>query len=143
MDLTVVSFQKNRNRELEAVEAEYRKRLSRHARVNLHQIRKWDAHTKLDPALTRQALLVGMFAEGETFTSELLAHRLADCFLRGCSRLVLVIGGSEGMPSAAEGQIQERWSLSHLTFSHHLARLILLEVLYRSFDIIKGGRYHK
>jgi len=62
---------------------------------------------------------------------------------QGNSHLILVIGGAEGMPRRVEEQVEERWSLSRLTFSHQLTRLILLEVLYRSFDILHQGRYHK
>ena len=62
---------------------------------------------------------------------------------QGRSHLVLVIDASEGMPQGVERQVQERWLLSSLTFSHQLVRLLLLEALYRSFDILVGGRYHK
>jgi len=55
----------------------------------------------------------------------------------------LVVGAAEGMPQGVELQVQERWLLSSLTFSHQLVRLLLLEALYRSFDILVGGRYHK
>ena len=81
--------------------------------------------------------------EGEPFTSEQLAQRLQRLMNQGHSHLVLVIGGAEGMPTGVASQLQEQWSLSPLTFSHQLARLLLLEALYRSFDILRGGRYHK
>jgi len=85
----------------------------------------------------------GLSAEGRRWDSEGLARRLQQMMNQGCSHLVLVIGGPDGLPARAAAQAQECWSLSPLTFSHQLARLLLLEVLYRSFDLLHGGRYHK
>lgn len=84
-----------------------------------------------------------VYVEGEPFTSEQLAQRLQKLMNQGHSHLVLIIGGAEGIPAAVESQLQEQWSLSSLTFPHQLVRLLLLEALYRSFDILSGGRYHK
>ena len=124
MQISVVSYEKHRNPALEAAEQEYIKRLSRQARVALCPSKARDG---LPDRLLKGTYVVGLYVEGEPFTSE----------------QVLVIGGAEGMPAGMETQIQERWSLSPLTFSHQLARLLLLEALYRSFDILSGGRYHK
>ena len=140
MQISIVSYEKHRNSALEAAEQEYIKRLSRQARVALYPGK---ARGGLPDRLLKGTYVVGLYVEGESFTSEQLAQRLQRLMNQGRSHLVLVIGGAEGMPAGVESQIRERWSLSPLTFSHQLARLLLLEALYRSFDILSGGRYHK
>ena len=143
MKISIVSYQKNRNSALEGAEAEYIKRLSRQAKVEMCAIGKWKDADGLPDRLVQGAHIVGLYVGGKTFTSEKLAERLQTLMNQGRSHLVLVIGAAEGMPAGVERQVVERWSLSSLTFSHQLARLLLLEAVYRSFDILSGGRYHK
>jgi 23S rRNA (pseudouridine1915-N3)-methyltransferase len=143
MRITVVSFQRNRNPALEACEEEYLQRLSRHAEVTLHPLRRWNDHDGLPSGLASAGRRVGLCVEGKVFSSEGLAQRLQTLMNQGCSHLVPVIGAAEGMPTAVDRQLDERWSLSRLTFSHQLTRLVLLEALYRSFDLLHGGPYHK
>jgi 23S rRNA (pseudouridine1915-N3)-methyltransferase len=143
MKLSIVCFQKNRNVELEAAEKEYLKRLSRHATIELHALKNWDEKAGLPKKFLKGSRVIGLFIEGEAFSSEELAQRLQKHMNAGTSHLVLVIGAAEGMPAGVAAQVQERWSLSQLTFSHQLVRLLLLEALYRSFDLLRGGRYHK
>ena len=143
MKISIVSFQKNRNPTLEAAEQEYLKRLSRHAEIELVPVKRWDEQTGVPVRFLQAQRLVALSAEGRRWDSEGLAGRLQQLMNQGCSHLVLVIGGPEGMPTRAAAQAQECWSLSSLTFSHQLVRLLLLEVLYRSFDLLQGGRYHK
>ncbi len=140
MQISIVSYEKRRNAVLEVAEQEYIKRLARQARVALCPSKARDG---LPDRLLKGTHVVGLYVEGEQFTSEQLAQRLQRLMNQGHSHLVLVIGEAEGMPTGVESQIRERWSLSPLTFSHRLARLLLLEALYRSFDILSGGRYHK
>ena len=140
MQISVVSYEKHRNSALEAAEQEYIKRLSRQARIALCPSK---ARGGLPDRLLKGTYVVGLYVEGEPFTSDQLAQRLQQLMNQGQSHLVLVIGGAEGMPAGVVSQLQEQWSLSSLTFSHQLARLLLLEALYRSFDILSGGRYHK
>ncbi len=139
MQISIVSYEKHRNPVLEAAEQEYIKRLSRQARVALC---RGKARGGLADRLLKGTYVVGLYVEGEPFTSEQLAQRLQR-LMNQSSHLVLAIGEAEGMPAGVESQIREQWSLSPLTFSHQLARLLLLEALYRSFDILSGGRYHK
>ncbi len=141
MQISIVSYEKRRNSALASAEQEYIKRLSRQARVALCPGRA--PRGGLPDRLLQGTYVVGLYVEGESFTSEQLAQRIQRLMNQGHSHLVLVLGEAEGMPTGVEPQIQEQWSLSPLTFSHQLARLLSLEALYRSFDILSGGRYHK
>lgn len=143
MRLTIVSFLKNERTPFAEAETEYVKRLSAHAKVELVSVRARGAADKLPGRLLKSTRVIGLSSEGQSRTSKGLARHLQDLATRGQSHLVFAIGGPEGMPAGVTEQLNESWSLSPLTFSHQLARLLLLETLYRSFDILHGGRYHK
>ena len=89
------------------------------------------------------AYLIALCIEGSRTTSEGLASRLAACGSGGHSRLCFLIGGSEGLPEEARRAADWRLSMSDMTFPHHLARVMLLEQLYRAFMILAGTKYHK
>jgi 23S rRNA (pseudouridine1915-N3)-methyltransferase len=143
MRITVVSYQGSRASDLAQAEGEYVKRLSRHAEVELLPLRAWDERTGLPARLLRATWRIGLFVDGRQWDSEGMALRLQELMNQGHSQLVWVIGSAEGMPPQAALQVQERWSLTRLTLGHRLARLVLLEALYRSFDLLHGGPYHK
>jgi 23S rRNA (pseudouridine1915-N3)-methyltransferase len=84
--------------------------------------------------------LVVMAEEGQTFDSQAFAERLEGS---GSERLVFVIGGAEGIDPALKARASWKLSLSPMTFPHELARLLLLEQLYRALTIQQGGPYHK
>jgi len=84
--------------------------------------------------------LVALCEEGQTYTSEGLAQALEGS---GSERLAFVIGGADGLDPAIKARAQWRLSLSPLTFPHELARLLLLEQLYRALSIQQGGPYHR
>jgi len=143
MRITIASFLKGGKTPFAASEEEYIKRLAPHTAVELVALRA-DRDRRLPDGMTRAAHVIGLDAAGRCFDSEGLAARVGKLMGQGRSRLVFAVGGPEGMPAEVEPQLAERWSLSPLTFSHQLARLLLLEALYRSYDILQGGRrYHK
>ncbi len=90
--------------------------------------------TKLPPAATVVALCV----EGRMKSSEELAQ-----LLEGSEQLACIIGGSFGLDPSIKAAAQLRLSMSPMTFPHHLARVMLLEQIYRGFQINGGGKYHK
>lgn len=61
---------------------------------------------------------------------------------RGTRSLVFVVGGAYGFSDSVYSRANDRWSLSRMTFSHQMVRLIFVEQLYRAFTIIKGEPYH-
>ena len=105
MKISIVSFQKHRNVELEAAEQEYIKRLSLHAKVEVHALKNWDETAGLPEKFLKGTRIVGLFIDGKMSTSEQLAGQLQQWMNAGTSHIVLVIGAAEGMPAAVAGSL--------------------------------------
>ena len=143
---------------LDAV-AEYSKRLQRHCRLEILELPEQrlpdaPAQGEIDAALEREAAaireklpkggaLVAMCIAGQLLSSEDLSRRVMRFSLEGKSHLVFLIGGSFGLHPSLKAQADLRLSMSPMTFPHHLARVMLLEQLYRAYQIQEGTRYHK
>ena len=139
--------------------AEYAKRLQRHCRLEILELPEQrlpedpspaeiDAALEKEAAAVREKLpkgcaLTATCIEGQLLSSEALSRRLMDFSLAGKSHLVFLIGGSFGLHPSLKAQADLRLSMSPMTFPHHLARVMLLEQLYRAFQIQEGTRYHK
>lgn len=139
--------------------AEYAKRLQRHCRLEILELPEQrlpedPAPAEIAAALEKEAAavreklpkgcaLTAMCIEGQLLSSEALSRRLMDFSLAGKSHLVFLIGGSFGLHPSLKAQADLRLSMSPMTFPHHLARVMLLEQLYRAFQIQEGTRYHK
>ena len=94
---------------------------------------------KLSPGTMSVALCI----EGVQMCSRELSGMISDCAGRGMSRLVFIVGGSFGLHDDVKKGADVKLSLSKMTFPHNLARIMLLEQLYRAFKISEGGKYHK
>ncbi|MCQ8893357.1 MAG: 23S rRNA (pseudouridine(1915)-N(3))-methyltransferase RlmH [Methanolinea sp.] len=81
--------------------------------------------------------------EGEPWSSEELAANLKKWEVLGCSRIAFIIGGPLGLPDTVTAAATHTLSFSRMTFPHQLARLILLEQIYRSCRINRGESYHR
>lgn len=139
--------------------AEYAKRLSPYCRLSVTEIsesRLPDAPSpaQLEAALSKEAagllskiggapFTVGLCIEGTPLSSGDLAELLGSRMRSGAPGAVFVIGGSFGLHESVKRRADLRLSMSKMTFPHHLARVMLLEQLYRSFKIMEGSRYHK
>ncbi len=91
----------------------------------------------------RGAYNIAMCIEGKQLSSVELSDKLTSCAVNGCSTVNFIIGSSFGMSEEVKRRADLRLSMSKLTFPHQLARVMLLEQIYRAFSIAKNTRYHK
>ena len=91
-------------------------------------------------ALRPDETLIVLMEQGETLASVPFARRLEQF---GYERLVFVIGGADGLTPELKAQARWRLSLSPMTFPHELARLMLVEQLFRAQAIVQGSPYHR
>ena len=139
--------------------AEYAKRLSRYCKLELVELPEERLPEEPSPAQIEAALLkeaaairaklpagaalVALCVEGELRSSEALARQMADWASQGVGQLVFLIGGSFGLHPSIKEAAKLRLSMSPMTFPHHLARVMVLEQIYRAYRINAGTRYHK
>lgn len=138
--------------------AEYLKRLGAFCRPELIELEEARLPERPSPKRIEAALaaeagrilekaaggaVVALCVEGEPVSSEQLSERLARMAVGGTSALSLVIGSSHGLSERVKQAAVWRLSMSRMTFPHQLARLMLLEQLYRAFSISAGTKYHK
>ena len=138
--------------------AEYIKRLSRYCKIEVTELPETRLPEDPSPAEIKRALaaeanairqkleggaVVAMCIEGQTCSSEALSKKLAAFALEGKSKVTFLIGGSFGLDETLKKQADWRLSMSPMTFPHHLARVMLLEQIYRACQIAEGTRYHK
>ena len=122
----------------------YRKRLPGLAIVELRDAGPEREAAAIRAELRRDEQLVVLSEEGQTLGSRALAIRLAQLQSGGeASRLAFAIGGADGLAPALRSEASWCLSLSPLTFPHELARLLLLEQLYRAQSILQGSPYHR
>jgi 23S rRNA (pseudouridine1915-N3)-methyltransferase len=132
---------------------EYARRLARHARFELVEVpearkragtpqaRDEEGESILARVEDRERV-VALDERGEQLGSVELARKV-EGWMRGGRDVALVIGGSDGLGGAVLERAAERLALSRLTLAHRLARLVLVEQLYRAFSILRGEPYHK
>ena len=89
------------------------------------------------------AYVIAMCIEGKPMSSTELAQTVKKAENTGKSKLCVLIGGSEGLEESLKQEADLRLSMSPMTFPHHLARVMVLEQLYRACAINAGSKYHK
>ena len=142
----------------DAVE-EYSKRLQRFCKLEITELPETRLPEDPSPAQVRQALaaeaalirerlprggaVIALCVEGKPCSSEELSRRMQELAVSGKSQLTFLIGGSVGLSEDLKRQADWRLSMSPMTFPHHLARIMLLEQIYRACQIAAGTKYHK
>ncbi len=92
--------------------------------------------------IPRDAAVCSLCVEGRQVSSEELAKQI-ECFSMAAGCAVFIIGSSYGLDPTIKERSALKLSMSRMTFPHQLARVMLLEQLYRAFEISSGGKYHK
>lgn len=92
--------------------------------------------------ISPRAFTIAMCVEGKQMSSEALAKKISDVSMQA-SEIAFVIGSSHGLSDKVKKAADMRLSVSELTFPHQLLKVMLMESIYRSFNIIAGTRYHK
>jgi len=122
--------------------AEFLTRLGAYGKVEVVELRD-DTVEKESQAILKQlererGLVIVLDEHGRALTSSALAQVMAECD----RRMVLVVGGAYGFADAVRERADLVLSLSAMTFTHEMARLVLAEQLYRAATILAGKKYH-
>ena len=139
--------------------AEYVKRLQRHCKLELIELPEQRLPDDPSPAEIQKALraegdaireklpkggaVIALCIEGKPCSSQELSRRMADLAVQGKTQLTFLIGGSVGLDEDLKRRADWRLSMSPMTFPHHMARIMLLEQIYRAYQIADGTKYHK
>jgi len=157
MQIELITVGKLKEAWLREAYAEYEKRLSRYCRLNLTELnesRLPDAPSAAEISAALQTegkailsccrgKIIAMCIEGKERSSEEFAELLHETALAGDSTVSFVIGSSFGLSDEVKKRADLRFSMSKMTFTHQIARVLLMEQLYRAFQIQTGGKYHK
>jgi 23S rRNA (pseudouridine1915-N3)-methyltransferase len=157
MKIKIAWIGKTKEPAIQALTEEYLKRISRYVQVAGVALRDEPALLQLcgkkggkSPSLANEArsaaptksTLVLMDAQGKELSSEQFARFLGDYQDRNPLPLVFAVGGADGFSDQARAAAQHTISLGKMTLAHELARVVLLEQVYRAFTILKGHPYH-
>ncbi|MCI7767684.1 MAG: 23S rRNA (pseudouridine(1915)-N(3))-methyltransferase RlmH [Oscillospiraceae bacterium] len=138
--------------------AEYTKRLGAYCKIKITELPEYRLPDSPSEKVIKTALdsegetilaaaagdtIIAMCIEGKMLSSEELAKKLDKFGVEGKSSLSIVIGSSFGLSDKVKNAAAMRLSMSPMTFPHQLARVMLLEQLYRAMSILGNGKYHK
>lgn len=159
MKIKVVTVGKLKEKYLKDGIAEYSKRISRFAKLEMIELADEKTPDKANESENQKILeiegqrilskvgdrdfVIVLAIEGKTLSSEEFSKRLEEASIKGFSTLTFIIGGSLGLSSAVKNRANLSVSFGRLTLPHQLMRLVLVEQIYRAFTIQQGSPYHK
>lgn len=146
MKITLVVVGRLKEKFLTAGVAEYLKRLQKFARVEIREVPECrtleEEGEKILSLVPQNSWLCVLDVSGEELCSEDFAKKISALALDGVSNLTFAIGGAFGLSEELRHAADFRLSLSRMTFTHQMSRLILLEQIYRAFKINRNEPYH-
>jgi 23S rRNA (pseudouridine1915-N3)-methyltransferase len=159
MQIQVVAIGKIKEKFLQEGIAEYEKRLRPYVKLQVVELPEEKRPQSASPAIESAAMekegerilaaipdgffLISLDVNGQSWSSGELATSIGERELSGQNQLAFVIGGDLGLSPAVLARSNLRLSLSKMTFTHPMTRLLLLEQVYRAFRILRGEPYHK
>lgn len=159
MNINIIAVGKVKEKYILNGIAEFKKRLTPHAKVNIIEVSDEAAPENLSNSemeivkskegekilkkIKDQDYVVTLEIKGKNLSSEDFAKKIEDIQLNGKSTIDFVIGGSLGLSEEVMKRSNFALSFSKMTFPHQLMRLILIEQIYRAFRIINNFPYHK
>lgn len=153
MRVRLIWIGKTRDAHLRALVDEYLKRLERFTRCEVSELKESAGRTgragiedegrRIKGALHSDAVTVLLDVEGREWSSPQLAAEVEKWQVGGTKEVAFIIGGAEGVSGEVAARADLRWSLSRLTLTHEMARVLLVEQLYRAYTIIHGLPYQK
>ncbi len=159
LTINVICIGSLKEKYLKEAVAEYQKRLSSFAKLQIIELQEQKLPDnpseneikiallketeKIKSKITKSSATVVLAIEGKELSSEKLAEKISDFSLNGVSTINFVIGSSFGLSDEIKREASFSLSMSPMTFPHQLARVMLLEQIYRAFSIINNTKYHK
>ena len=159
LNITIIAIGKLKEQYLRDASAEYQKRLSTLCKLNIIELNPEKlsdnpSAKEIENALNNEAKKIiekipkgakvySMCIEGKQRTSEELSKEIDSLAVEGASNIVFIIGGSFGLSDEVKALSSFRLSMSKMTFPHQIARIMLLEQIYRAMQISLGTKYHK
>jgi 23S rRNA (pseudouridine1915-N3)-methyltransferase len=152
MRFRIIWTGKTRDARLRALIDDYAERLGHFVRCEVTELRELgradktgiDKETRrISDRLRPGSLTVLLDSDGAEWTSQQLAAQLRSWEGSGIKEVAFVIGGPNGLADDFKARADKRWSLSRLTLTHEMARVLLFEQLYRAYTIIHGLPYQK
>ena len=140
---------KTRNKNWKALQDEYLKRLSHFVPCELKEAKdaagpkaKETEGNRILESLNPKCFAVLLDPAGNALDSAALADKISKWESSVYKEIAFIIGGAQGVSSPVADRADDRLSLSFLTFTHEMARVVLLEQLYRAYTILRGFPYH-
>jgi 23S rRNA (pseudouridine1915-N3)-methyltransferase len=150
MKLRFVWIGKTKDKNWKALQDEYLRRLSHFVKCEITEIKESAPHEGPDiegerilAALNQRTFAVLLDVKGDMISSPGLAKKIEEWQNRGLQEVSFIIGGAEGVSRQVAEKADLSLSLSFLTFTHEMARAIVMEQLYRAYTITKGFPYQK
>lgn len=159
LNVTIICVGKMKEKFYAEAAAEYQKRLKGYCKLEIIELPEQKLpqeptlgqieaaldkeHEAILGKLPKAGKVVAMCVEGTPLSSTELSQAMGGWMVGGASDVTFLVGGSYGLSPRIKRRADLRLSMSEMTFPHHLARVMLLEQIYRAFKIQEGSSYHK